>query len=77
MRPNHAARIGHRNRRRHVREGEAHVARHGELIEELRVDGHDTRRAEELLTEFEAVLVEHKKHLEVLRTRQHKCGSEL
>ena len=55
---------------RHVREGEIHVARQVELIEQLRLDGHDTRQAEELLAEFEAILSEQKKHFELIRARR-------
>ena len=62
---------------RHVRQGQAHVARQSELVEQLRVDGHDTRQAEELLTEFEAILTEHRKHLELARSRQSKSAAEL
>lgn len=62
---------------RHVQQGQLHVARQCELIEELRIDGHDTTQAEELLAEFEAILAEHRKHLEFLRVRQHKSTNEL
>lgn len=55
---------------RHVRQGEVNVARQGQLIEQLRIDGHDTREAEELLAEFEAIFTEHKKHLERIRAAQ-------
>lgn len=55
---------------RHVREGEIHVARQIDLLEQLRLDGHNTGQAEELLTEFEAILTEQKKHLAVIRARK-------
>lgn len=60
---------------RHVREGERHVSRQVELIEELRVDGHDTSQAEDLLVEFKAILAEHKAHLELIRSEQ-KSGAK-
>jgi len=52
---------------RHVREGEINVKRQCELVEKLRIDGHDTKEAEELLAEFEAILAQHKQHLELIR----------
>lgn len=62
---------------RHVREGEIHVARQSDLIEHLRHDGHDTKQAEELLAEFEAILAEQKKHLEFVRARERKSTTKL
>ena len=38
---------------RHVAAADRHVASQKTLIEELRRDGHDTKKAEELLTIFE------------------------
>jgi len=52
---------------RHVQEGERHVTRQKEIIEELRRDGHATRIAESLLRVFEQTLLSHKTHAERLR----------
>jgi hypothetical protein len=49
--------------RRHVREGEAHVARQREIVNELSDHGHDTVMAETLLAEFESTLRDHRAHL--------------
>lgn len=59
---------------RHVREAENHVARQSEVVEQLRIDGHDTKLAEELLVQFEAVLAEHKQHLTLVRAKQKSAG---
>lgn len=59
---------------RHVREGEIHVARQNELVEQLRTDGHCTRQAEELLAEFEAILTEHKAHLDLIRAERNSSS---
>ena len=48
---------------RHVREGEACVARQREIIAELAAGGHPTDMAETLLAQFETILLEHKAHL--------------
>jgi hypothetical protein len=49
--------------RRHVREGEAHVARQYEIVAKF-PDGSKLRAtAEELLCEFESTLRDHKAHL--------------
>lgn len=52
---------------RHIREGEAHVVRQMEIIEELRRDGHPTLAAESLLQVFLQTLASHKMHAEQLR----------
>lgn len=52
---------------RHVRDGEARVARQREIIEELRQGGHPTLDAENLLTTFEESLREHQRRLTQLR----------
>ena len=48
---------------RHVREGEAHVARQREIVVELRERGDPTEMALALLAEFEDLLHQHKAHL--------------
>lgn len=60
---------------RHVLEGEIHVARQYDLLEQLRIDGHDTKQAEALLAEFEAILAEHKQHLASIRKEKSVAGS--
>ena len=60
---------------RHVRQGERNVAQQSALVEELRVDGHDAAQAEELLTEFEAILAQHKAHLALLRSKAKSTGN--
>jgi hypothetical protein len=45
---------------RHVTQGEEHVRRQRELVRHLATHGHDTGQAEELLVEFERMLVLHK-----------------
>ncbi|RWE26633.1 MAG: hypothetical protein EOS41_05735 [Mesorhizobium sp.] len=52
---------------RHVREGNARIARQRELIEELLHDGHRTEEARRVLQEFEAVQRELETHLDFLR----------
>jgi hypothetical protein len=55
--------------RRHVREGEAHVARQRRLVARLRRDGHDSLVgvAQILLGSFEQTLAEHRRHLRIKR----------
>ena len=60
---------------RHVREGEAHVARQRDLVAELRRDGHDTEQAEQLLTTFEATLAQHRKGLELVKAHSNASRS--
>ena len=48
---------------RHVRQGEAHVARQHEIVAELRERGHPTDMAVVLLGEFEDLLRLHEAHL--------------
>jgi hypothetical protein len=47
---------------RHVAQGEGHVTRQRELVRRLHDQGHPTDAAENLLAEFEAVLLEHVRH---------------
>jgi hypothetical protein len=49
--------------RRHVADGERHVAAQLDIIERLRELGADTDLAEDLLEEFEAALAQHQVHL--------------
>ena len=49
--------------RRHVRDGEAHVARQRETVAKLREGGHPIAIAEALLATFEDALLTHKNHL--------------
>jgi hypothetical protein len=45
--------------RRHVAEGKEHLARQRKIIAELERDGHDTKMARELLTQFEETFAIH------------------
>jgi hypothetical protein len=45
--------------RRHVAEGEEHVARQQQIVDELERDGHDTTQAREVLKVFEETLATH------------------
>jgi len=49
--------------RRHIAEGEKHVAAQRTIVLRLRELGADTGLAEDLLEEFEATLAEHQRHL--------------
>jgi hypothetical protein len=51
---------------RHIREGEAHVARQREIISELSQDGHATHRAQALLAIFEQTLASHRDHRDLI-----------
>ncbi|MDW6020199.1 hypothetical protein SAZ10_00315 [Mesorhizobium sp. BAC0120] len=48
---------------RHIREAERHVLRQRQIIEELYEGHHSTALAEQLLTEFEQNLRDHRAHL--------------
>jgi hypothetical protein len=48
---------------RHVREAERHVLRQRQIIEQLFEGNHSTALAEQLLTEFEHTLRDHRAHL--------------
>lgn len=50
----------------HIAQGERHLTRQEELIAWLRNRGHPTDMAEQLLAEFEATLVQHRAHREVM-----------
>lgn len=49
--------------RRHVREGMGHVTRQREIIADFQEHGFPTDLARELLSQFEATLGEHQRHL--------------
>jgi hypothetical protein len=49
--------------RRHVRQGEVHIARQRDIITRLHDGGNDTGAAEDLLALFERTLVAHRAHL--------------
>jgi hypothetical protein len=49
--------------RRHIVEGERHVAAQRDIVERLHDLGADTALAEDLLEEFEATLAQHQVHL--------------
>ena len=49
--------------RRHVAEGEKHVASQRAIVQRLRDIGADSALAEDLLEEFEATLEQHRSHL--------------
>lgn len=55
---------------RHVREGQKHIARQAEIIEERRRLGFSTHSSEDLLKTFEATQALHCEHLERLRALQ-------
>ena len=46
----------------HVAQGERHVVRQREIIDELKLGGHSTRLAESLLDSFEQTLASHVAH---------------
>lgn len=50
----------------HVAQGEKHVQMQEALIERLRNHGLPTVMAEELLTEFQATLVQHRAHRDLM-----------
>jgi FixJ family two-component response regulator len=54
---------------RHVREAERHVLRQRQIIEQLLEGHHSTALAEQLLTEFEQTLHDHRAHLARLTGR--------
>ena len=49
--------------RRHVREGTAHVTRQRQIVADFQEHGFPTRLARALLSDFEATLDEHQRHL--------------
>ena len=49
--------------RRHVREGEMHVKRQGEIVAELKEQGAPVDMAVALLNQFQNLLRQHKEHL--------------
>jgi hypothetical protein len=55
--------------KRHLREGEARVARQKELIAELERDGHETAQARDLLASFEATLEAQHHHMNLMMRR--------
>jgi hypothetical protein len=56
--------------KRHIREGEEHIARQEQIVGELRRDGHPTAEAESLLKVFRETLASHKDHMELLRREE-------
>ena len=50
----------------HIAQGERHVTRQEELLAFLRSKGHPTEMAEELLAEFEATLLQHRAHRDLM-----------
>jgi hypothetical protein len=50
----------------HIAQGERHVTRQEELIAWLRSRGHPTDQAEQLLTEFQSTLIQHRAHRELM-----------
>lgn len=53
--------------RRHVAEGEKHIARQREVVAGLECDGHDSKQARKLLHEFEGVQRLHVEHRDRLK----------
>ncbi|MBS3649662.1 hypothetical protein KEU06_13700 [Pseudaminobacter sp. 19-2017] len=54
--------------RRHVREGERHVAIQKSILDDLAAAGRPTDLAKKLLAEFEETLAQHRAHLARLET---------
>jgi hypothetical protein len=50
----------------HIAQGERHVARQREILAFLRSRGYPTDQAEWLLAEFEATLLQHREHRELM-----------
>jgi hypothetical protein len=59
---------------RHVTQGEEHVRRQRELVRHLATNGHDTVQAEDLLLEFERMLVLHKVDRDRIRAELAKAA---
>ena len=55
--------------RRHVAQGQRHVARQRQVLEDLRAGGHQIELAEILLRQFEDIQVLHLAHLDRLLTK--------
>lgn len=51
----------------HIAQGERHVTRQLEIVEWLRSRGHPTEMAEQLLAEFQATLMQHRAHRDLMR----------
>lgn len=51
---------------RHVSEGERHVVQQEELISRLKLEGLPTSEAEQLLKMFQALLIDHRKHRDLI-----------
>jgi|ERR1700722_1034376 hypothetical protein len=62
--------------RRHVRDGEAHVARQREILAKLQADHLPTEMAQKLLVGFEETLQLHKSHLAQIEAKEAKSVSE-
>lgn len=63
--------------RRHVAEGERHVRLQIEIVDHLHALGAPTEVAEQLMTQFEELLVMHRQHLAQLEERQGEAPSVL
>ena len=50
----------------HIAQGERHVVRQEELVAWLKLRGHPTEMAEQLLEEFRSTLVQHLHHRDVM-----------
>ena len=50
----------------HIAQGERHIQLQHALIERLKSHGLPTEQAEELLTEFEATLLQHREHRDLM-----------
>ena len=50
----------------HIAQGERHVTRQHEIIAWLTSRGHPTEMAEQLLAEFQATLLQHRAHRELM-----------
>jgi hemerythrin len=59
----------------HIAQGEHHVARQKEIIASLQSQGHPTEMAEELLTEFQATLEQHRAHRDLMLLENRAEGS--
>lgn len=61
----------------HIAQGERHVTRQEEIIAWLESRGHPTEAAERLLVEFQATLVQHKAHRDLMLLENRNAEARL